>query len=202
MEKTLVIHPKDSSTVFLNAIYKGLPDVTIITGGKPQEEVHQMMEAHNKIMIMGHGSPSGLFSKNNFNDSPEYIIDETSVPFLKGKNNVFVWCHADKFVERFGLGGFYTGMFISEMREALMHNIHTNEKEIRYSNMLFANTINQFLDSPNIAKIVRFIYNSRTNPVIIYNRQRVFQSQPLQETTRSVQLSSNNPKDWDVSKFV
>ena|ERR1035441_2980807 len=202
MDKTFVIHPKDSSTVFLSAIYKGLPDTTIITGGKTKKEIHQIMESHRRIIMTGHGSPSGLFSKNNFKDCPEYIIDHSSVPFLKGKKNIFIWCHSDQFVKRFGLGGFFTGMFISEMSEALMHNIHTNEKEIRYSNSLFANTVNQFLDSPNIAKIVKFIYDSRTNPVIIYNRQRIFQSQPLQETTRSIQLSSNNPKDWDVSKFV
>src|ERR1017187_5923106 len=96
--------------------------------------------------------------------------------------------------KRFELIGFCTGMFISEINEAAMYNIITNEKEIKYSNMLFANTVNKFIDSPNIAKIVKFIYNSRTNPVMIYNRQRIFQSQLLQETSRYVQLSSNNPK--------
>src|ERR1017187_1626529 len=107
MDKTLIIHPRDTSTVFLKDIYKDLPDATIITGGKTQNEVHQLMKEHHKIMMMGHGSPFGLYAGKNFREFPEYIIDITSVPFLKGKNNVFVWCHADKFVKRFELKGFF-----------------------------------------------------------------------------------------------
>ena len=37
----------------------------------------------------------------------------------KKDNSVFIWCNADQFVNRYNLKGFYTGMFISEVMEAV-----------------------------------------------------------------------------------
>ena len=68
--KTLVIHPNDSSTNFLKPIYSSLSkeDTTIITGGVSAEDVLQLVKDHERIIMMGHGSPRGLFGIN-FNDS-------------------------------------------------------------------------------------------------------------------------------------
>jgi hypothetical protein len=38
---------------------------------------------------------------------------------------VFIWCNADQFMKRHQLRGFYSGMFISEVQEALMYGIAT-----------------------------------------------------------------------------
>ena len=60
--RTLVIHPKDSSTTFLDIIYKDIPQKTIITGGVTKSELFELINRHERIMMMGHGSPGGLFA--------------------------------------------------------------------------------------------------------------------------------------------
>ena len=48
--KHLVLHPTDLSTTFLEPIYKNLPDATVITGGKTQDQVFKEIEAHDHIV--------------------------------------------------------------------------------------------------------------------------------------------------------
>ena len=87
--RTLVIHPKDSSTTFLDILYKDIPQKTIITGGVTKSELFELIQNHERIMMMGHGSPGGLFSVGKFKESGAYIIDHTFVPILKGKSKLF-----------------------------------------------------------------------------------------------------------------
>jgi hypothetical protein len=106
--KTLIIHPEDDSTTFLDIVYKSIPDKTVITGGVSKSDVMKLIEEHDRVMMMGHGSPGGLFSCGQFGTSGGYIIDQSSIPYLKTKSdNVFIWCNADKFVETYKLQGFY-----------------------------------------------------------------------------------------------
>ena len=65
--KTLVIHPKDKTTDFLKRIYQNIPNKTVITGGIDQESLNQLIEMHDRILFMGHGSPYGLFSVGQLN---------------------------------------------------------------------------------------------------------------------------------------
>ena len=60
--KTLVIHPQDDSTFFLDIVYRNIEDLTLITGGVSKSELREEIERHDRIMMMGHGSPGGLFS--------------------------------------------------------------------------------------------------------------------------------------------
>lgn len=134
--KTLIIHPADSSTSFLDIVYNPIPDKTVITGGVTKTEVQRLIREHDRVMMMGHGSPGGLFSVGQFDTGGQYgyggyIIDQTMVPALKEKDNsVFIWCNADKFVNTFKLKGFYSGMFISEVGEALYCGLPGTEQEI------------------------------------------------------------------------
>ena len=117
--KTLIIHPEDPSTTFLDIVYAPIENKTVITGDVSKTDVMKLMQEHERIMMMGHGSPAGLFAVGQFNNVGAYIIDQSMVPYLKQKqNNVYIWCNADKFVDVFGLKGFYSGMFISEVGEA------------------------------------------------------------------------------------
>ena len=120
--KTLIIHPDDPSTDFLKPIYEHVSDATIIHGGVSKATIKQLITEHDRIMMMGHGSPAGLFHVGQFiinGKDNGYIIDQSMIPILKEKdNNVFIWCNADKFVDGFKLEGFYSGMFISEVGEA------------------------------------------------------------------------------------
>jgi hypothetical protein len=98
--KILVIHPQDSSTDFLIPIYMNLKsfpdfdDVTIIRGGITKDEVNEQIKQHDRIMMMGHGAPSGLFSVGQFPNSRGLIIDEDTVPLLQNKECIFIWCNA------------------------------------------------------------------------------------------------------------
>ena len=69
--KTLVIHPKDKTTDFLKPIYHGRDDVTVITGGCTKEDVAKAIDAHDHIVMLGHGTPQGLMAMGNFNGKPK-----------------------------------------------------------------------------------------------------------------------------------
>lgn len=68
--KTLVIHPKDKTTDFLKPIYYGR-GFTVITGGMTKADVAKEIDAHDHIIMMGHGTPQGLLSMNQFNGKPK-----------------------------------------------------------------------------------------------------------------------------------
>ena len=75
-----------------------------------------MVNDHDRIVMMGHGYPHGLFYS---------YIDSKLVYLLKEKECVCIWCNSDQFVNRYKFTGFFTGMFISEVREANFFNIET-----------------------------------------------------------------------------
>jgi hypothetical protein len=107
--KTLIVHPEDASTTFLEIVYAPIENKTVITGGVSKTELMMLIQEHDRVMMMGHGSPGGLFGIGKFRNCGAYIIDQTMVPYLKSKkDNVFIWCNADKFVDVFGLPGFYS----------------------------------------------------------------------------------------------
>ena len=117
---TLIIHPNDPSTRFLEVIYKDIPNKTVITGRTQKNKIASLIESHDRVMIMGHGCPYGLFSVGQFDNGNGLILDYTNVEPLKKKDNtVFIWCNADQFVNNHNLKGFYSGMFISEIMEAV-----------------------------------------------------------------------------------
>jgi len=64
--KTLVIHPDDRSTDFLSPIYEPVKNKTVITGGITKEQLRKHIQDHDRILMMGHGSPAGLVSVGRF----------------------------------------------------------------------------------------------------------------------------------------
>ena len=248
--KTLVIHPKDKSTDFLKVIYAGRDDFTVITEGT-KEEVNTAIKEHDHIIMMGHGTPQGLFSVGQF-DKPKpkptpkpstairstgkpvtgkdikdfygtgkddgirtyssygsgssrnlwdddefgfaptksygssfqsmfssYIIDDKTVELLKGKKLTTIWCNADQFVEWNGLGGFYTGMFISEPAEAtLIGTAGAEQWQVDESNYGFVSVVRRFIDqSPEVLHAaVKLEYGKMAeyNPVARYNYRRLY----------------------------
>jgi len=143
--KTLIIHPKDISTDFMKVAYENIPYKTIITGVLSQYEVHKEIMNHDRIIMIGHGSSYGLFNVSNFKTN-EYIININSVPFLKHKENIAIWCDADIFFTEHNLKGLHTGMFISEVAEAVRYNIETNEDSINASNNVFASILGNIIN--------------------------------------------------------
>ena len=184
MKKTLVIHPIDPSTTFLDIVYKNIPadELTLIQSGTKQE-VRELIESHDRVMMMGHGSPQGLFAVGQFKDVNTYsgyVIDQTTVELLEQKDNsVFIWCNADRFVDHYDLKGFYSGMFISEVGEATYCGLPgMDQQTVDESNYGFVNIVSKYIndDKENIYENVRNEYGiiASDNPVALYNYNRLY----------------------------
>jgi len=179
--KTLVIHPKDSSTSFLDVVYNSIENKTVIDGGINKTTLMELIKSHDRIMMMGHGSPQGLFSVGKFPDTYPFIIDEDIVPLLKTKkDNVFIWCNSDWFVEKHNLKGFYTGMFISEVSEAHYCGLPgTTQDIVDESNYGFceivAKHINEETELLYENVISDYTLIAETNPVALYNNLRLYE---------------------------
>lgn len=176
--KTLVIHPSDSTTEFLKPIYSGIEGAVVLRGNQTKDEVRQMIEESDRVIMLGHGSPGGLFSVGRFQQCTNgMIIDESMVAALGNKpNNIYVWCNADKFVDRFHLKGFYSGMFISEYSEAFYCNTPTKPGDVESSNDLFAEIVgkNIMLEAKNLRDMAKVNYYLPNNQVAKYNNQRIY----------------------------
>lgn len=120
---------------------------------------------------MGHGVPQGLLGYGRL------IIDEQEVEiFRRQPQNIYIWCNADCFLRSYGLKGFCTGMFISELMEALIFNVDATEQQIEESNNLFADIVGTSLNLPckEIKKRVMQLYKIDGNKVVEYNRRNIF----------------------------
>jgi hypothetical protein len=185
--KSLIIHPKDPTTAFLTGIYNNLPNKTIITGGITKDELLKDILDHDRVLMLGHGSPAGLFSVGQFPITDSFIIDASMIESLRSKtNNIFIWCYADQFVKRHNLNGFTTGMFISEKAEAfLMGYWNVSEDIITESNNTFSSFVAKHLNEPldvlyeNVIKEYGVL--AQTNPIVRYNWERLYlsKSQPV-----------------------
>lgn len=175
--RTLVIHPHDESTHFLKPIYENIPHKTVITGGLYIAEVENLISMHNRIIMLGHGSPGGLFSVGQFVTSYGHVINFDTVELLRNKECIFIWCHADQFVKKHNLKGFSSGMFVSEVGEALLYQLKGDKKLIQESNNTFAfmlgSVINQPL--PEAYKQVKKDYGwlAERNEIAKYNHERL-----------------------------
>jgi len=176
---TLVIHPEDPTTDFLKPIYSNIENAIVLRKDYTKDQVRQMIEDSNRIIMLGHGSPDGLFSVGRFDGCVNgYLIDETMVAALGGKkNNIYIWCDANQFVEKYHLRGFYSGMFISEYYEANYYRVYAdrNKKEIEQSNALFAEVVgkNILRESENLYLMAKSNYYIHNSEVSFYNNERL-----------------------------
>lgn len=108
----LIDSQKDTS--FLKAAYEGLTDNEVLVN-PTRAKVEEVLKARptERVMLMGHGSPSGLFT----HDWRGYVIDAKNARLLKGREVIGIWCWAKKFAQMMGLKGFFTSMFISNLGE-------------------------------------------------------------------------------------
>lgn len=172
--KTLVIHPKDSTTDFLEPIYKGQNWTVISSPETSKKALKQAIKSHDRIVMLGHGTKDGLIAFTNFGRGHyRYMIDSSLVYLLKEKDLVCIWCNADQFVERYNLKGFYTGMIVSEYEEALMYSVYCNYTDIEVSNKAFAISIKDAITQPNMLEIAKSQYVALNNAVIQFNKENL-----------------------------
>lgn len=192
--KTLIIHPNDKSTDFLKLIYSGIENKTVVTGGMTKDEVRNLIAEHDRVIMLGHGTPFGLMAVGQFTSNPilidkaedqyhsyqlnsGFIIDDSMVDELSKKsNNIYIWCNADRFVDKYNLKGFYTGMFISEYSEAQFCSVPTFSGEVEQSNDLFAQLMNEVVDKSefDIYKHIRNTYSLPMSGVTTFNKTRMY----------------------------
>jgi len=179
--KNLVIHPTDASTDFLKPIYANISEATIIHAGVSKAQIKQLITEHDRIIMMGHGSPSGLFSCAKFgdNDYSGFVIDSTMVPLLYEKECIAIWCNADKFMNQHELNGFYSGMFISEVGEAKYCGLPDTVLEtVTVSNNYFSSLLGEVINEP-LSVIYEHVMDNyeliiKDNTVANYNYDRLY----------------------------
>ena len=178
--KTLIIHPEDNSTEFLSQIYAPIVNKTVITEEVSKSEIRKLIDSHDRVLMLGHGSQYGLLSIDMFPDAGSYIIDDSLVPSLKNKTNcLFIWCHANQFVQRHGLSGLYSAMFISEVGEGFYYGFDDLDLNmIDQSNDRFASIVSKYINEPMEMLYEKLLLEygiiARTNPIARFNLERLY----------------------------
>jgi len=166
--KTLVIHPKDSSTDFLSVIYAG-NDWTVINDPKVSDKIlKEQIKAHDRIVMLGHGTDEGLIAMTTSYDY-RWLVGSSLVYLLREKECVSIWCNADVFVKK-------SGMIVSEGNEANLYCIKSTSDEIEFSNVLFANSVKDAINAPNMLAEMKVKYDHDTNPIIDFNKKNLYEN--------------------------
>lgn len=171
--KTTIIHLEDPTTQFLKNVYKDLPSEDIFlydnNFGYNILDIINSIKKSDRIIFLGHGTPLFLIGWMRLFNHPDFI------PALKEKeeNIIYIWCHASTFAQRNGLGGFATGMFISELGEALYYKVPGTRKIIEDSNFKFANIIGELVKNETKTSDYLDILNLKyddINEICSYNK--------------------------------
>ena len=144
-----VVHPEDETTAFLKPLYDG-QDYNLIDGSMTNREVrHALNHTGGTLMLLGHGTRDGLFSRK-IDGAPfdRIIINSQHLYYLRRCHNLIgIWCHADEFAEQHRLTGLFSGMFISEMSEAYSNGVETTEEELATELPKFVTRLRTLLDN-------------------------------------------------------
>ncbi len=130
-----VVHPKDKTTAVLKGLYEGM-DYQLIDESMTNQEVRHLLNHANgfqAMMLLGHGSDKGLFSRTDDNkESFDRILVGRQHRYYLYKQHrlIGIWCHANLFAMEHHLSGLFSGMFISEMSEAYEYGVETSQEEL------------------------------------------------------------------------
>ena len=130
-------------TARLKKAYEGLDDVTLLYN-PTKEEVVEELQLNNDplVMCLGHGTTSGLFGTSWLG----YVVDRSMADLLKNRKMIGIWCFASSFAERYGLNGYFTSMFISNINEAEGFGFVDNNNDDIFNEInLFCEKINTYL---------------------------------------------------------
>lgn len=148
----LVIHPKDKTTAMLAALCEG-EQVRLLDQTFSKAEINHHLHhtsRSERIMLLGHGSDKGLFSRDNDEQDlfDRLLVYHPHAYFLRkhGSNIVALWCNADLFARKEGLHGLFSGMIISELNEALAYEVPTTQNELNEENVKLARRLRTLLD--------------------------------------------------------
>lgn len=161
----------------------------MITGGTDRESIKTLMRESEQVIMLGHGSPTGLMSVGKFEGYGNIVDDSCAEVLAEKDNSVFIWCNADQFVEFHGLNGFSTGMFVSEVAEAKFCGMPLAKySTVTESNRNFVECMRRVIDcEPEMMhSYVKQAYGelASVNPVAKYNHERLYVYQGVEPTSR------------------
>lgn len=144
----IVIHIDNHSTdaAILSSIYDGLDNVMVCYNhGKSNIKRLLRITGNEPVMLLGHGTPMGLLniSQNGF------AVGSEHVEWLRNRPVIGIFCYASEFADKYGLQGFFTSMFISNMGEAIIEQrdqLATDEL-IASQQKLFCDRIRNLIDT-------------------------------------------------------
>lgn len=120
--KTLCIHKSDPTTTMLSQIYEGKGwDVITDPHSISKDVLNDLIDAHDRIVMLGHGTGYGLIGS----------IGPEQAPHLKDKKLFALWCNADSYCNRYlsGKTGFFAcGNMPSDDHEALAVGFKVSHK--------------------------------------------------------------------------
>ena len=142
----IVIHIDNDSpdAKILSRIYEGLDGITL-SYNRSKSNIKRLLRITGKeqVMLLGHGSPQGLFNVSQNG----YAVGSECVEWLRGRPVIGIFCYASEFADRYGLSGFFTSMFISNMQEAIIEQRDqgADEEIISTQQALFCDRIRELL---------------------------------------------------------
>lgn len=132
---------EDTST--FARLYEGLDDCTLLVNPN-RSEVDKILTERptDTLLCFGHGTPYGLFDEK----LQTYLIDSNSLPLLRQREMIGIWCYAADFGWANKLRGFFTDMFISNKLECEWNRCgEYTDEEIFVENEKFAVKINKLI---------------------------------------------------------
>lgn len=181
----LVLHPKDKTTELLSLLYVGEDTkcFTQLQSGHEIERAFHHCPKKELIMLLGHGSERGLFSReNDTNDEfDRIIVGHPQTYYLRkhGNNVIGIWCHADLFARKEGLHGLFSGMIISDRQEAESYGIITLQHYIDETNEIMFRKFRKLLDEGcplcDIPCIIKELRDTKVhNPIAEFNYESFY----------------------------
>lgn len=139
---TLVIHTKDFSTEFLKPLYSEMFRTIVVNYDIYKDELLSLIQLADVVMLLGHGTEKGLLR----GDYDGYIVDKDIVDALQDKVVIGIWCYASTFAKKYNLKGLFSGMFISEQKEAEFEGFDTTEQQLEQYNKEFVELLDECLN--------------------------------------------------------
>ena len=197
MMKTLVIHPDDPTNNFLREAYKD-NGYTVLHDKIEDSLLREMIADHERIIMLGHGTPHGLMGWHGF------AINPTHAELLRTKQCFIVWCNADRYVHAHDIKGFYTGMIISEVGEAMYvldgeaKKNGANKENVDESNQYFVDALGEAIAEEDRKALENFQEHYRNdakdNEVMQYNIPRLYYRDEIDPNDLMHKLIKFSPK--------
>ncbi len=136
----------------LSALYDGL-EVELLDQSYNNSDIKHRLHhspSSERIMLLGHGSDIGLFSRSDDHSNFDRMIVSHQHAYYLRKHYGYieaVCSIAILFAHKVGLHGLFSGMIISELSEASEYGIATTQEELDRENVKLANRLRTLFDN-------------------------------------------------------